>query len=61
MSATPRRVITATIGILALGAFPSTAVASPGTGLTVTTLVTAKLEQDLHAKGDRIKLQTERA
>ena len=53
-----RRIVFATIGILALGASTPIALASPGSGLTVTTLATANLDHAVHAKADHIRVNT---
>lgn len=53
-----RHVLASTIGILALGASMSVALASPGSGLTVKTLVTANLDHALHANADHIRVHT---
>jgi hypothetical protein len=53
-----RHLVISTIGILALGASMPVALASPGTGLTVTTLATADLDHAVHANSDHIRVLT---
>lgn len=53
-----RHVIASTIAILALGASAPLALASPGSGLTVTTLATANLDHAIHANSDHIRVHT---
>ncbi len=58
MRLTRRHAVTATIGILAIAALTPAALASPGAGLTVTTLATANLDHPVRAHADRIALRT---
>lgn len=58
MMLTRRHVVSATVLTLVLGASTPAAFGSPGTGLTVTTLVTANLNHTIEANGDRIQLRT---
>lgn len=61
MKLSRRQVVASTIGILALGASVPVAFASPGSGLTVTTLATANLDHAVHANSDHIRLHTKDA
>ena len=54
-------VIGATVGMVALTAFASTAYASPPTGFTPTTLATASLDSPVQVRGDGVRLRTKGA
>lgn len=53
-----QRVVTATIGLLAISAVTPPALASPGAGLTIQTLATAHLDHPVNLHADGIKLRT---
>ncbi len=53
-----RPIVASAIGLFALGASMPVALASPGSGLTVNTLVTANLDHAVHAKSDHIRVHT---
>ncbi len=58
MKLSRRHVVASTITVLALGASMPMALASPGSGLTVTTLATANLDHSVNAHSDHIRLRT---
>jgi hypothetical protein len=58
MKLSRRYVVAAIVGILAIGASMPVALASPGSGLTVTTLATADVDHSVHANSDHIRLRT---
>jgi len=51
----------AILGIAASGTIASVATASPGSGVTPTTLVTANYDEQGHVNSDRVKFQTKGA
>ena len=51
----------AIFGTAAIGAIASAAVASPGSGVTSTTFVTANFDETTHVNSDRVKFQTKDA
>lgn len=46
------------VGVVAMGTITPEALASPGSGLTVTTLVTSKLDTKVRLRTDRIRFET---
>ena len=56
-----RKWIAVTVGVALIGMLPAVALASPGSGVTSTTLVTADFENTVHTNSDRVKFQTKDA
>lgn len=54
----PRLLAALSLGVLAASGLTSTAIASPGSGVTPTNYVTATLSEDVQGNHDRVKLQT---
>jgi hypothetical protein len=51
----------ATVGVAVIGTLAAVALASPGSGVTSTTLVTANFDETVHMHSDRVKFQTKDA
>jgi hypothetical protein len=57
-----KRWAAATIGVAVIGTIAAAmALGSPGSGLTITTLVTANFDNTVHLNSDRVKFQTKDA
>ena len=48
----------ATVGVAVIGTFAAVALGSMGSGVTLTTLVTANFDDTVHLNSDRVKFQT---
>ena len=53
--------IAATVGVALIGTLAAVALASPGSGVTLMTLVTADFEKTVQVNSDRVNFQTEGA
>ncbi len=53
--------IAVTVGVALIGMLTAAALASPGSGTTSTTLVTADFEKTVHVNSDRVKFETKDA
>jgi hypothetical protein len=53
--------IAVTVGVALIGMLTAAALASPGSGTTATTLVTADFEKTVHVNSDRVKFETKDA
>ncbi len=53
--------IAVTLGVALIGMLGAVALASPGSGVTPTTLVTADFEDTVHLNSDRVKFETKDA
>jgi hypothetical protein len=54
-----KKLTAATVGVAVLGTLAAAVVlASPGSGVTITTLVTANFDNTVHLNSDRVKFQT---
>jgi hypothetical protein len=48
----------ATVGVVVIGTLAAVALASPGSGVVITTFVTANFDHKVHLNSDRVKFQT---
>lgn len=58
---TRRKWIAGAVGVALIGVLAAVALASPGSGTTSTTLVTADFEETAHMNSDRVKFETKDA